>query len=65
MENRQNQNVSSADTTPTSTFNALTSNTQPTSTTAGSVTNDKGKQPEALTLRKRNVEDRKKSQILF
>ncbi|KAG5247692.1 zinc finger BED domain-containing protein [Salix suchowensis] len=63
MENRQNQNVSSTDTTPTSMFNALSSNTQPTSTTAGSVTNDKGIQHEALTLRKRNVDDRKKSQI--
>ena len=51
------------DTTPTSTFNALTSNTQTTSATAGSVTNDRGKQPEVLTLRKRNVDDRKKSQI--
>uniref|UniRef100_A0A6N2KMT4 BED-type domain-containing protein n=1 Tax=Salix viminalis TaxID=40686 RepID=A0A6N2KMT4_SALVM len=63
MENRQNQNVSSTDTTPTSTFNAFSSNTQPTSTTARSVTNDKGTQHEALTLRKRNVDDRKKSQV--
>ncbi|KAG5222928.1 zinc finger BED domain-containing protein [Salix suchowensis] len=59
----ENQNVSSIDTTPTSTFNALASNTQTTSATAGSVTNDRGKQPEVLTLRKRNVDDRKKSQI--
>ena len=62
MENRQKQNVSSTDTTPTM-FNALSSNTQPTSTTARSVTNDKGTQHEALTLRKKNVDDRKKSQI--
>jgi len=62
MENFQNQNVSSTNTTPTST-NALTSNTNPTSTTAGSATDSKGKQPQVLTSRKKNVDDRKKSQI--
>ena len=59
MENLQNKNVSSTDTTLKSTFNALTSNTQPTSTTIGFVTNDKGRQPQFLVLRKRNVDDRK------
>jgi hypothetical protein len=62
MENFQNQNVSSTNTTPTST-NAPTSNTNPTSTTAGSATDSKGKQPQVLTSRKKNVDDRKKSQI--
>ena len=56
----ENKNVSSIDITPTSTFNALASNTQTTLATAGSVTNDRGKQPETLTLRKRNVDDKKK-----
>jgi hypothetical protein len=48
----ENQNVSSIDTTPTSTTAG-----------SGSVTNDRGKQPEVLILGKRNVDDRKKSQI--
>jgi hypothetical protein len=61
MENLQNQNASSTSTTPTST-NAPTSNTNPTSTTIGSTTDNKGKQPQVLTSRKRNVDDRKKSQ---
>jgi len=62
MENFQNQNASSTNTTPTST-NTPTSNTNPTSTTAGSATDSNGKQPQVLTSRKRNVDDRKKSQI--
>jgi hypothetical protein len=61
MENLQNQNVSFTSTTPTS-INAPTSNTNPTSTTIGSTTDNKGKQPQVLTSRKRNVDDRKKSQ---
>jgi hypothetical protein len=52
MENLQNQNVSSTGTTPTST-NALASNTNPTSTTVGSATDNKGKQPQVLTSRKK------------
>jgi hypothetical protein len=62
MENLQNQNVSSTGTTPTST-NAPASNTNPTSTTVGSATDNKGKQPQVLTSKKRNVDDKKKSQI--
>ena len=46
MENLQNPIFSSIDTTPTS-------------TTAGSATNDKGKQFQVLALRKRNVDDKK------
>jgi hypothetical protein len=61
MENLQNQNASFTSTTPTS-INAPTSNTNPTSTTIGSTTDNKGKQPQVLTSRKRNVDDRKKSQ---
>jgi hypothetical protein len=38
--------------------------TNPTSTTVGSTTDNKGKQPQVLTSRKRNVDDiKKKSQI--
>jgi hypothetical protein len=59
MENLQNQNALSTDTTPTST-NVSTSNTNPTSTTAGSATDNKGKQLQVLTSRKRNVDDKKK-----
>jgi hypothetical protein len=62
MENLQNQNVSSIGTTLTST-NAPASNTNPTSTTAGSTTKNKGKQLQVLAFRKRNVDDKKKSQI--
>jgi hypothetical protein len=61
MENLQNQNVSSTGTTPTST-NALASNTNPISTTAGSTTDNKGKQLQVLSSRKRNVDDKNKSQ---
>jgi hypothetical protein len=61
MENLQNQNASFTSTIPTS-INAPTSNTNPTSTTIGSTTDNKGKQPQVLTSRKRNVDDRKKSQ---
>jgi len=43
MEKLQNQNVSSIGTTPTST-NTLTSNTNPTSTIAGFIVDNKGKQ---------------------
>jgi hypothetical protein len=62
MENFQNQNASFISTTPTST-NAPASNTNPTSTTAGSATDNKGTQLQVLTSRKRNVDDKKKSQI--
>jgi hypothetical protein len=62
MENLQNQNASSTSTTPTST-NAPASNTNPTSTTALSVMDNKGKQLQVLTSRKRNVDDKKESQI--
>ena len=37
-----------------------TSNINPTLTTAGSTTDNKGKQPQVFTSRKRNVNDRKK-----
>jgi hypothetical protein len=50
MEKLQNQNASST-------------NTNPTSTTAGSTADSKGKQSQVLTSRKRNVDDRKKLQI--
>jgi hypothetical protein len=50
MENLQNQNASSISIIPTL-------------TTAGASTNNKGKQLQVLTSRKRNVDDRKKSQI--
>ena len=46
---------------PTST-NALASNTNPISTTAGSTTDNKGKQLQVLSSRKRNVDDKNKSQ---
>jgi len=62
MENFQIQNASSTGTTPTST-NSPTSKTNPESTTVGSTMNTKNKQPRVLTSRKRNVDDRKKSQI--
>jgi len=62
MENFQIQNASSIDTTPTST-NSSTSKTNLESTTVGSTMNTKNKQPQVLTSRKRNVDDRKKSQI--
>jgi hypothetical protein len=52
MENLQIQNVSSTSTTPTST-NSPTSKTNPESTTAGSTTDIKGKQPQVLTLREK------------
>jgi hypothetical protein len=51
MENLQNQNVSSTSTIPTLT-NAPVSNTNPTSTTAGSTTDNKGKQLQVLASRK-------------
>ena len=47
---------------PTST-NAPASNINPTSTTARSTTDNKGKQLQVLASRKRNVDDKKKSQI--
>ena len=52
MENLQNQNASSTGTTLTST-NAPASNSNPTSTTAGSATDNKGKQLQVLTSRKK------------
>ena len=58
METTQIQNASSTGTTPTSTTSS-TSKTNAKSTNAGSTTNTKGKQPQVLTFRKRNVEDRK------
>uniref|UniRef100_A0A6N2LGY4 Ribosomal protein S4e N-terminal domain-containing protein n=1 Tax=Salix viminalis TaxID=40686 RepID=A0A6N2LGY4_SALVM len=58
MENLQNPNFSSIDTTPTSTSNALTTNTKPKSILAGSATIDKGKQLQVLALRKRNVDEK-------
>jgi len=62
METTQIQNASSTGTTPTSTTSP-TSKTIAESTNAGSITDTKGKQPQVLTSRKRNAEDRKKSQI--
>ena len=62
MENLQNQNASSTGTTPTST-NVAASNTNPTSTIAGSIMDNKGKQLLVLASRKINVDDKKKSQI--
>jgi hypothetical protein len=59
MENLQNQNTSFTSSTPTST-NTPASNTNSTSTTVGSVTDNKGKQLQVLTSRKRNVDDKKK-----
>ena len=47
-------------TLPSTSTNVLTSNINPTLTTAGSTTDNKGKQPQVLTSRKRNVNDRKK-----
>ena len=60
MKNFQIQNASSTGTTPTS---INSPKTNPESTTAGSTMNTKDKQPQVLTSRKRNVDDRKKSQI--
>ncbi|XP_034921578.1 zinc finger BED domain-containing protein RICESLEEPER 2-like [Populus alba] len=62
METTQVQNASSTGTTPTSNTSP-TSKTNTESTNAGSTTDSKGKQPQVLTSKKRNVEDRKKSQI--
>jgi hypothetical protein len=62
METTQIQNASSTGTTPTSTTSP-TSKTNAESTNAASTTDTKGKQPQVLASRKRNVEDRKKSQI--
>ena len=62
MENFQNQSASSTGTTLTAIV-ALTSNTILALTIVGSVTDNKGKQPEVLTLKKINIDDRKKSQI--
>jgi len=62
MENLQNQNASSTGTTPTSII-APASNTNPTSTTVVSTTENKGKQLQVFASRKRNVDDKKKSQI--
>jgi len=62
MENLQIQNASSISTTPTST-NSPTLKTNPESNTAGSTTDIKGKQPQVLTLRKKNADDKKKLQI--
>jgi hypothetical protein len=59
MKNLQNQNTLSTGTTQTST-NASASNTNPTSTTAGSAMDNKGKQLQVLTSRRRNVDDKKK-----
>jgi hypothetical protein len=58
MENLQIQNASSTGTTPTST-NSPTSKTNAESTTAGSITDTKGKQPQVLTSMKRNTDDKK------
>jgi len=58
MENLQNQNASFTSITPTST-NAPVLNTNTTSTTAGSVIYNKGKQLQVLTSRKRNVDNKK------
>jgi hypothetical protein len=62
METTQIQNASSTGTTPTSTTSP-TSKTIAESTNEGSTTDTKGKQPQVLISRKRNAEDRKKSQI--
>jgi hypothetical protein len=62
MEDLQNQNASSTSTTSTPT-NVLTSNTNPTSTTAGSATDNKGKQLQVLTSRKKMLMIKKKLQI--
>jgi len=59
MENLQIQNASSTGITPTST-NSPTSKTNPESTTVGSTTDTKGKQPQVLTLSKKNADDKKK-----
>jgi len=59
MENLQIQNASSTGITPTST-NSPTSKTNPESTTTGSTTDTKGKQPQVLTLSKKNADDKKK-----
>ena len=62
METTQIQNASSTGTTPTSTTSP-TSKANIESTNAGSTTDSKGKQPQVLTLRRINVDDRKKSYI--
>jgi len=62
METTQIQNASSTGTAPTSTTSP-TSKTNTESTNAGSTTDTKGKQPQVFASRKRNAEDRKKSQI--
>jgi hypothetical protein len=62
MENFQNQSASSTGTTLTAIV-ALTSNTILALTIVGSITDNKGKQPEVLTSKKINIDDRKKSQI--
>jgi hypothetical protein len=58
MENLQIQNASSTGTTLTS-INSPTSKTNVESTTAGSITDTKGKQPQVLTSMKRNTDDKK------
>jgi len=60
METPQIQNDSSTGTTPTSTT-SQTSKTNAESTHVGSSTDTKGKQPQVLTSRKRNADDKKKS----
>ncbi|KAL9372591.1 hypothetical protein Peur_034835 [Populus x canadensis] len=62
METTQIQSASSTGTTPTSTTSP-TSKPNAESTNAGSTTDTKGKQPQVLTSRKRNADDKKKSQI--
>jgi hypothetical protein len=62
METTQIQNASSTGTAPTSTTSP-TSKTIAESTNTGSTTDTKGKQPQVLTSRKRNADDKKKSQI--
>jgi hypothetical protein len=59
MENLKNQNVSSTGIISTST-NAPASNINPTSTTAGSTMDNKGKQLQILASREKNVDDKKK-----
>jgi len=59
METPQIQNNSSTGTTPTS-ITSPTSKTNAESTHVGSSTDTKGKQPQVLTSRKRNADDKKK-----
>ena len=60
MENLQIQSDSSIATTPIS-INSPNPKTNLESTTTRSTTDTKGKQPQVLTSRKRNADERKKS----